>query len=114
MDDAKGLKDIYPDFDLQKESESEEFLNLLRGGVNLKNAYLALHHDDILSSALKKAADDATKKAIDKMKLKSERPQENGTVGKMGALFSQDVSRLTKSQREEIAKRVARGEIISF
>ena len=114
MDDASALKETYPDFDLQKESEREDFINLLKGGVNLKNAYLALHHDDILTEALKKAKDDATKQAIDQIRIKSERPLENGTSGKIGSLFSQDVSRLTKAQREEIAKRVARGEIISF
>ncbi len=112
--DGEFLKEHYPEFDLERDSENPEFLNLLKGGAGLKGAYLATHHNEIIKSLVEKAAREAKEEALEAMRAKEMRPLENGMSAKSAALFKTDVSGLTPEQRAEIAKRVARGEIISF
>lgn len=114
MKDGEALKEQYPDFDLGAEAENPDFVNLLKGGANLKNAYLALHHDDIVKALIEKAAHEAQVQTADSIRARNQRPLENGMSGKSTALLKTDVSKLTPEQRAEIARRVARGERISF
>lgn len=112
--DGEFLKELYPDFDLDAESENPEFISLLKGGAGLKGAYFATHHNEIIKSLVEKAAREAKEEALESIRAKEMRPLENGMSAKSAALFKTDVSGLTPEQRAEIAKRVARGEIISF
>lgn len=114
MKDGEFLKEQYPDFDLSVEAENPDFVNLLKGGANLKNAYLALHHDEIVKALVEQAAAEAQTQTADSIRARSMRPLENGMSGKSTALFKTDVSKLTPEQRAEIARRAARGEKISF
>lgn len=112
--DGEILKKSYPDFDIELEAENPEFLKLLKGGAGLKNAYLAMHHDEIVNALVEKAASEAMEKTAQAIKTRGQRPLENGMTSKSTALFKTDVSKLSPAQRAEIAKRVAKGEIISF
>ena len=114
MKDGGDLKESYPDFDIRKEAENPEFMKLLKSGIGLKNAYLAMHHDSIVKNLVEKAAKEAQEKTAESIIKRNQRPLENGIGSKSAALFKTDVSKLTPSQRAEIAKRVSRGEIISF
>jgi len=112
--DGEFLKENYPSFDLEQESSNPAFLNLLRGGADLRSAYLAMHHDEIVKDLVEKASNDAKTQAAEAIKARGMRPLENGMSGKSAALFKTNVSALTPEQRAEIAARVARGELISF
>lgn len=112
--DSKELTKTYPDFDLSKEAENKGFLNLLRSGVDLKTAYYATHHEDIVKSMVKKASEEASVKITDSIRARGTRPNENGISNKSTAILKTDVSRLTPKERAEIAKRVMQGEEISF
>ncbi len=112
--DGENLKASYPDFDIELEAENPEFLKLLKAGAGLKNAYLAMHHDEIVNTLVEKAAREAMEKTAQAIKTRGQRPLENGMTSKSTALFKTDVSKLSPAQRAEIAKRVAKGEIISF
>lgn len=112
--DGESLKESYPDFDIELEAENPEFLKLLKAGAGLKNAYLAMHHDEIVDTLVEKAAKEAMEKTAQAIKTRGQRPLENGMTSKSTALFKTDVSKLSPAQRAEIAKRVAKGEIISF
>ena len=112
--DGEYLKETYPDFSLEDETSNPEFIKLLKSGIGLKNAYLAMHHNSIVKDLVAKAVKDAQDKTIESIRLRNQRPLENGTGSKSTALFKTDVSKLTPLQRAEIAKRVSRGEIISF
>lgn len=114
ISDGESLKESYPDFDIELEAENPEFLKLLKAGAGLKNAYLAMHHDEIVDALVEKAAREAMEKTAQAIKTKGQRPLENGMTSKSTALFKTDVSKLSPAQRAEIAKRVAKGEIISF
>ena len=114
ISDGESLKESYPDFDIELEAENPEFLKLLKAGAGLKNAYLAMHHDEIVNTLVEKAAREAMEKTAQAIKTRGQRPLENGMTSKSTALFKTDVSKLSPAQRAEIAKRVAKGEIISF
>ena len=114
MSDEKRLIENYPDFSIEKEAENPEFLKLLKAGVSLKTAYLATHHEEIVKDLVEKAAMEAKEKTAQAIKTRGKRPLENGMTSKSTALYKTDVSKLSPSERAEIAKRVAKGEIISF
>lgn len=114
INDARTLKEKYPDFDIETEAQNESFTRMLRAGVDLKTAYYASHHEDILSSMVKKASEEASVKITDSIRARGIRPNENGLSEKSTAIIKTDVSKLTPKERAEIAKRVMNGEEISF
>lgn len=107
---AQEAKKAYPEFDFEKELENPEFCRLLKVGVSVKNAYEVINIDTILDSNSK----DAERKVVDSIRTKGKRPVENGSDASGGVLLSGNVSKLSKKQRAELAKRAAKGEKISF
>jgi hypothetical protein len=111
-------KGIYPGFDLKKELSSRDFLGLLHAGIPMKQAYELQHMEELMAGAAQAAAQSAARTAEQRVtasvKSKAARPAENGTASKGGVVVRSDVSKLTRAERAEIARRVARGEDISF
>lgn len=107
---AEETKKAYPDFDFEKQLENEEFVRLVKAGVSVKNAYEVTNIDAILESNSK----NAEKMVIDSIRSKGSRPVENGSAPTSGILLSSDISKLTKKERAELAKRAAKGEKIEF
>ena len=114
INDANELKADYPDFDLETEAKNPGFAKLLRLGVDLKTAYFATHHKDIVNSLVQKASMDASVKLTDSIRARGMRPSENGLSGQSTAVIKTDVSKLTPKERADIARRVREGEEISF
>lgn len=114
MNDGEKLKESYPDFSIEAEARNPEFVKLLKAGASLRNAYLAMHHDEIIKTLVEKAAQEAQEKTAESIRLRGQRPLENGMSGRSTALFKTDVAGLTAAQRAEIAKRAANGEVIRF
>ena len=110
MREVPGVRELYPGFDLQAEAADRNFLSMLRAGVPVKQAYEVKHMDEITAAAARNAAQWAGQR----MKTKSARPAENGTSSQSGVIVKSDVSKLTRKDRAEIARRVARGECITF
>ena len=107
---AAETKEAYPDFDFEKEIKNPEFMRLLRLGVGVKNAYEVANIDAILE----KNTQAAEKKVVDSIRLKGNRPVENGSEGASGILLSGNASKLSRKERAELAKRAAKGERISL
>ena len=103
-------KEAYPDFDFEKEIKNPEFTRLLKLGVSVKNAYEVVNIDAILEKNTKVAE----KKVVDSIRLKGNRPVENGSEGAAGILLSGNASKLSRKERAELAKRAAKGERISL
>lgn len=102
---------LLADFDLQVEiNGNPDFLDLLKRGVNVEQAYKVLHMNDFLE----RATAQAEKSVADNVRARGARPPENGAAAKSAAIVKDDVNRLTKADRAEIAKRAAMGEIITF
>lgn len=107
---AGELRQLYPHFDLRAQAENPRFLALLRSGVPLRQAYEVLHMEHIKADV----AQQAQKQVVDGIRAKGIRPQENGTAAHSAFTVKDDVSKLTRADREEIARRAQRGEKISF
>ena len=112
--EADKVKELYPSFDFKKEAQNPEFLSLLRNGNSVEHAYKVLHFDELTQNAARVAAQTADAQAQARIKSKASRPSENGTSSKSAVIVKNDVSNLTRKDRAEIARRVARGEKISF
>lgn len=112
--EAEALKAKFPAFDLEAEIKDKQFTSMLRSGVPMEHAYKVLHWDE-LTDALQTATAAATEqRVVANVRAKGARPAENGAGSQSGITIKDDVHKLTKKDRAEIARRVARGETISF
>ena len=114
MQEAEGMKELYPNFDLRAEIANRDFQGLLRSGVPVQKAYELMHMEEIKAAAAKSAAQTASAQMQASIKAKASRPSENGTSSQSAVIVKNDVGNLSKSDRAEIARRVARGEKITF
>ncbi len=114
MAESEEVKKIYPSFDLGRECQNEDFIKMLRSGVGLKAAYQALHMDELLGGAMQYTAKEVARHVTENIRARGERPVENGLSAGSAAITKTDVTKLTKRDREEIERRVLRGEIIKF
>lgn len=113
-EEAKAVKQIYPNFDIRTEVKNEQFLGLLKNGISMEHAYRVLHFEELTNDVARMAAKTADAQARERIKQKASRPSENGTSSKSAIIVKNDVSSLTRKDRAEIARRVARGEKIIF
>ena len=114
MEQEKQTKAIYPGFDLRTEMQNTKFLDLLRSNIDVRTAYEVVHKDDIIAGAMQFTAKTVEQKLTNKIIANGARPAENGNSSQGASVTKSDVSTLTKADRVEIARRVARGEKISF
>jgi len=110
---AKETKLIYPDFDFSTEIKGDpQFKLLLQSGIDVKTAYEVIHLNDVLSTGMNAAARNAERKVASSVAAGARRPAESA-VSKQGAtIHKSDVSQFTKADRQEIIRRVQRGERI--
>lgn len=113
-EEAKGVKEVYPSFDLRAELQNEKFTGLLGAGIDVRTAFEVIHKDEILPAAMQYAAKKVEEKITDKIIANGARPAENGTSSQSATITKSDVSTLTKADRAEINRRVLRGEKITF
>jgi hypothetical protein len=114
VEEGNELKKTYADFDLSKEILNPEFAERLQRGMSITDAYTLTHLNDIVTSAAKNAAKKAEENTVTAIKNKGQRIPENGTKPTPGIIRKTDPSKLTDKDLAEIAKRVARGEKITF
>ena len=114
MEQADKAKAVYPSFNLNAELQNPQFLNLLRSNVDVRTAYEVIHKDEIIPAAMQFTAKAVEQKITQKIIANGARPAENGNSSQGATVTKSDVSQLTKADRAEIARRVARGEKISF
>ncbi len=114
MDQAEKAKSVYPSFDLSAEMQNPQFVQLLRSNVDVRTAYEVLHKDEIIPTAMQFAAKTVEQKIANNIASGSRRPTENGMSSQSAAVVKDDVSRLTKADRDEIIRRVQRGDKIVF
>ena len=114
MQQADGLKAVYPTFDLNAEVENPQFRQLLRSGIDVRTAYEVIHKDEIIPAAMQFTAKTVEQKIANKIASGGSRPAENGMANQGAATVKSDVSKLTRADRDEIIRRVQRGEKIRF
>ncbi len=112
--DAEGVKSLYPSFDLRSELQNGQFRDLLKAGISVQQAYELVHMDEIRDATARSAAKTASEQMAANIKSRASRPSENGTSSQSAVVVKSDVSKLTRAERAEIARRAQRGEKISF
>ena len=114
MEQAEQAKSVYPTFDLRAEMQNPRFIDLLRSNVDVRTAYEVLHKDEIIPAAMQFTAKAVEQKLTNKIIANGSRPAENGTNSQSATVVKSDVSQLSKADRQEIIRRVQRGEKIRF
>jgi hypothetical protein len=114
---AEALKVKFPNFDLQAECSDpetgERFLGLLKNGIDIETAFRVIHQDEIMSGAMQYTAQQVQQKVVNDIRARGMRPPENGVSGSGTAIATKtDPSKFTKKDREDISRRVLRGERI--
>lgn len=112
-EEAKAVK-VFPNLSLKREIGNPKFVSLIKSGIDVGTAYFAVHSDELLPEAMQYAAKRAEEKVTNMIRLNAGRPEENALSGLSSAIVKTDVSKLTKADRDEIARRVAMGEKIKF
>lgn len=112
--EAQQLKAKFPGFNLDAEVQNPQFVSMLKAGIPVEHAYKVLHMDEIVNDAMRTSAADTEKRVVDNVRAKGTRPQENGTAAQSAFTIKDDVSKLTRKDRAEIARRAARGDTITF
>ena len=108
--EAQILKEKIEGFDLAAECRNKDFVDLISRGVEMESAYKVVHFDD----EQRKATAAGERRVADSIRAGQARPAENGLGAQSGIKVKSDVSKLTPADRKEIARRVARGEKITF
>ena len=115
MQQSQEIKSVYPSFNLESELQNPKFVDLLKvPGVDVRTAYELIHKDDIIAGAMQFTAKTVEQKLANNIRANAARPTENGMSSQSAAVVKSDVSQLSKADRQEIIRRVARGEKIRF
>lgn len=112
--EAEAVKAKFPGFDLSAELKNPSFISMLKSGTPVEHAYKVLHFDELMGNAMQVTAANTQQAVVANVRARGARPQENGTASQSAFTVKDDVSKLSKKDRAEIARRVARGEKISF
>lgn len=113
--DASELQKLYPGFDLGLEIENNErFAALLNNGVDVQSAFVTTHLPEILSGANAYHQRTATQQVANQMAARASRPMEGALNHAPAIQRKSDPSSLSNEDLDEINRRVAMGESISF
>lgn len=119
MRQAEELKQIYPDFDLNREMENDAFARLVHhriGRLPVKAAYEQIHKEEIEQRKMAQVQQQTATKMANAIRSGRSRPVENGVTGQAPSVTTFDYANASKEQREAFKKRIheaaARGEKI--
>ena len=112
--EAEELKAKYPGFDLAEEAKNNDFVSMLASNVPMEQAYKVIHMDEIMEQRVSAAMAQTQKQVTDNIRARGSRPQEAGLNSSNGIERKIDVDKLNGSDLREIARRVERGEYITF
>ena len=110
---AEAAKATYPGFDLMAELNNPTFARLTAPGVGIdaKTAYELVHKDEIMAANAQAQAQKISKA----IQANGARPAENGlNAGQSASTVKTDPRTLTRDDRAELRRRVARGEKVIF
>ena len=112
---AESLKAKYPDFDFARERQNPDFAAILRAGGSMESAYQATHFQQLAGQIRSNTAQQVEQGVLNRVEQRTSRPAENGiSPAHAGSALKKDPRSLTKAQCEELERRAARGEKITF
>ena len=111
---AQQARKLYPSLDLAQEVHNPRFMRLLSSGVELGDAYLVAHLDEIIPSVMQYSAKAVEEKLANRIAANGVRPSESAMAARGTTVVADQVAHMSKAQRQDIIRRVRRGEIIRF
>ena len=113
--EAADLQQAFPAFDLGLELEHNEgFAKMIYNGVPVRDAFLAAHASEIFANSNAYASAQATQNVINTIQQRSARPAEGAMHPGAAIVRKSDPSSLSNDDIDEINRRVAMGESVSF
>ena len=113
--EAAGLQQAFPAFDLGLEIQhNENFARLINNGVSIRDAFLTTHADEVFEGFNSSANAQATQNVINTIQQRSARPPEGAMRPGAAIVRKSDPSSLSNDDIDEINRRVAAGETVSF
>ena len=113
--DASELQQVFPAFDLGLEMEhNPAFADLLNKGIPVRDAFMLTHLDEILNNSTEYQKRTATQQVVSTIQQRASRPMEGALNHNPAIQRKSDPSSLSNDDIDEINRRVARGEQISF
>ncbi|HNW87269.1 MAG TPA: hypothetical protein PLP25_02945 [Candidatus Limiplasma sp.] len=121
-DQAEKAKAVYPQLDLLAEMNDpqtgERFFKLMASGlIDVQTAYETVHpeqRDARITAASGMIAKMTQQQTLDTIRARGMRPAENGLHSTTPASLKKDVSKLTREERDDLARRALRGEAIEL
>lgn len=112
---AEEVKKTYdPNFDFTLAcEENEDFLDLVKRGISVVDAYKVLHADELIANAMQITAKKVAEKTANNIQSRSNRPTEGG-IGSGVINKKIDVNSLTGKDIRSIIERAEKGEKIVF
>lgn len=113
---GEELKQTFPDFDLMREMQNPAFVRMTAPGtgVSVKDAFYAVHGEDIQRESMQYAAVQAGRRIAASVQAGASRPVENGIQAASPVMIGIDIHSMNKKQREEYRRRIHNGETINF
>lgn len=113
--EAADLQQAFPAFDLGLELEHNEgFAKMVTSGVPVRDAFLASHAEEIFANSNAHAEARATQNVINTIQQRAARPVEGAMHPGAAVVRKTDPSSLSNEDIDEINRRVAMGEEVSF
>lgn len=113
---AEGAKTVYPNLDLNAEMQNKDFFDLVNRGIDVKTAFEVIHKDEIINGAVsvtaQRTAQAVQQQTVNNIRTKGLRPNESAGSAQSGFIPKTDPSKWTKKDRQEIERRVMKGDKI--
>lgn len=113
---GEAMKGTFPNFDLMTELQNPDFQRLTSPevGVDVQTAFYVVHRNELQPMAMQIGMQQAQARLAQSVASGQRRPRENGVSQGAPLDVRDDPSKLTAKDREEIKRRVQRGEKIAF
>ena len=106
------VQKVYPQFDIDTEMANEQFFNLVRNGVGLRNAYEVIHGSELQAARDAIIAQKAQEQLSNSVRANGMRPNE---VNHNSAPdFGRDIKNMTRAEVKQIIRRAERGKVVKF
>ena len=114
---AEELKQMFPGFNLDQEMLNPEFVKLtMPGGISVKQAYMALHGDELIPQLMGYGMNRAREQMGQTIQAQRIRPAEGAMSGKSQAAAEPkiDPSKLTRDEMKMYKQMIRKGTFVSF
>lgn len=81
LEEASGLGEKYPGFDLREAMQEEDFTGLLRRGLTVEQAWSLAHRDELMLAAMEATAAHVRELTARSLMQRQARPREGGHAG---------------------------------